>query len=287
MHPCVEAFFDPATSTFSYVVYEADGSACAVIDAVLDYDLRSGRTSTRSAERIVDFVRAHGLTVAWLLETHAHADHLSAAAWLRQHLGGKIAISAHIREVQQAFRHTFNLAPDFGLDGSQFDYLFEADEAFSIGNLAAVAMHVPGHTPADIAYRVGDTSLFVGDTLFMPDVGTARCDFPGGSAAQLYRSIRRILALPDDTRLYLCHDYPPDSRQPSCCSTVRQQRMSNIHVRDGIFEPDFIAMRTRRDAELDLPLLMVPSIQINIRAGTLPPPEQNGVSYLKIPLNAL
>jgi glyoxylase-like metal-dependent hydrolase (beta-lactamase superfamily II) len=287
MRPYVEPFFDPATSTFSYVVYEADGGACAVIDAVLDYDLRSGRTATRSAERIIDFVRARGLNVVWLLETHAHADHLSAAAWLRQQLGGKIGISARIRDVRQAFRHTFNLGPEFCLDGSQFDYLFEADEAFRIGNLAAVAMHVPGHTPADIAYRVGDTSLFVGDTLFMPDVGTARCDFPGGCAAQLYRSIRRILALPDGTRLYLCHDYPPDSRLPSCCSTVRQQRMSNIHVRDGITKSEFIAMRTRRDAELDLPLLILPSIQVNIQAGTMPPPELNGVRYLKIPINLL
>lgn len=285
MQPCVEAFFDPATATFSYVVYEARGSACAIVDAVLDYDHRSGCVSTRNAGRIVDFVRAQRLTVEWLLETHAHADHLSAAAFLRKELGGRIAISAHIQEVQHAFRHTFNLEPGFLLDGSQFDHLFGDDESFQIGNLTAVAMHVPGHTPADIAYKVGESAVFVGDTLFMPDIGTARCDFPGGSAAQLYRSIQRILALPADTRLYLCHDYPPNQRAPNHCCTVLQQRKANIHVRDGVQESEFISMRSLRDASLELPLLIVPSIQVNIRAGEMPPPEANGVCYLKMPIN--
>lgn len=283
----IEPFFDAASSTFSYVVFEADGGDCAIIDSVLGYDPASGRTSTAGADRIAAFVHAHRLRAQWLLETHAHADHLSAAAYLRGRLGGRIGISARIGEVQGAFRRTFNLEPDFRVDGSQFDQLFGDGERFHIGAIPAVAMQVPGHTPADLAYRIGDDAVFVGDTLFMPDVGTARCDFPGGDAATLYRSIRRLLELPADTRLYLCHDYPPAGRGPSCVTSVGAQRADNIHVRDGIGEAAFIAMRRARDATLDLPALIVPAIQVNIRAGTLPPAEDNGVRYLKVPIDVL
>lgn len=288
----VEAFFDPVTSTVTYVVYEAPGSHCAIIDSVLDYDPKAGRTSTASADRVIAFVRAQRLTVDWLLETHAHADHLSAAPYLRQQLGGRIAIGEQIRTVQRTFRPIFNLEPEFRLDGSQFDYLFAPDEIFQIGNLRAQAWHVPGHTPADMAYRVesaGDDSdiVFVGDTLFMPDVGTARCDFPGGDAHHLYQSIQRLLSLPPDTRLMMCHDYPPAGREPAWETTVAAQRAGNIHVRDGISEADFVSMRERRDATLAMPTLILPAIQINIRAGDLPPPEANGTRYLKIPLDRL
>lgn len=288
----VEAFFDPVTSTVTYVVYEAPGSHCAIIDSVLDYDPKAGRTSTASADRVIAFVRAQRLTVDWLLETHAHADHLSAAPYLRQQLGGRIAIGEQIRTVQRTFRPIFNLEPEFRLDGSQFDYLFAPGEIFQIGNLRAQAWHVPGHTPADMAYRVesaGDDSdiVFVGDTLFMPDVGTARCDFPGGDAHHLYQSIQRLLSLPPDTRLMMCHDYPPAGREPAWETTVAAQRAGNIHVRDGISEADFVSMRERRDATLAMPTLILPAIQINIRAGDLPPPEANGTRYLKIPLDRL
>ncbi|ATE59312.1 MBL fold metallo-hydrolase [Thauera sinica] len=282
---CIEPFFDPPSATFSYVVFEADGTDCAIIDSVLGYDLSSGRTSTDGAERIVAFVQAHRLRVQWLLETHAHADHLSAAAYLRERLGGRMGVSARIAEVQETFRHTFNLEPGFRADGSQFDHLFGDGEHFHIGAVPAVAMQVPGHTPADLAYCVGDDAVFVGDTLFMPDVGTARCDFPGGDAAILYRSIRRLLSLPPDTRLYVCHDYPPAGRGPDCVSSIGAQRDGNLHVRDGIGEAAFIAMRRARDATLDLPRLIVPAIQVNIRAGALPPAEDNGVRYLKVPID--
>ncbi|HEV7817145.1 MAG TPA: MBL fold metallo-hydrolase [Janthinobacterium sp.] len=293
MQARVQHFFDSASSTFTYVVYESDGSACAIIDPVLNYDARSGRLSSDAAERVIEFVTARRLTVQWLLETHAHADHLSGAAFLRQRLGGKIAISARITEVQQAFRHTFNFEPEFRLDGAQFDHLFGADEAFQIGALPAVAMQVPGHTPADIAYRIGSDAVFVGDTMMMPDVGSARCDFPGGSALMLYRSIQRILSLAPETRLFVCHDYPPANsegkppRPVSCESSVGEQRKYNIHVRDGIGEAEFIVTRTRRDTTLDLPALMLPSIQVNLRGGSLPSAEDNGVRYLKIPLDLL
>ncbi|AVA35863.1 MBL fold metallo-hydrolase [Cupriavidus metallidurans] len=285
MQPCVEPFFDPESGTFSYVVYEADGSECAIIDSVLGYDPRSGRTSTTGAERIIEFVRGHQLTVQWLLETHVHADHLSAAAFLRRQLGGKVGISARIGEVQRAFGHAFNLEPNLRLDGTQFDHLFAEDASFFIGTLPARVIPVPGHTPADVAYQVGADTVFVGDTIFMPDVGTARCDFPGGDAASLFRSIRRLLDLPAETSLYLCHDYPPSHRQPRCKSSVGEQRLSNIHIRDGIGESDFIKMRTTRDAVLALPLLIVPSIQVNVRAGELPAAESNGVRYLKVPID--
>ncbi|MBK8065791.1 MAG: MBL fold metallo-hydrolase [Betaproteobacteria bacterium] len=286
MNPLVQAFFDPATWTISYVLYEAPGSACAIIDPVLDYDPKSGRTRTASAERIVAFVREHDLKVEWILETHAHADHMSAGAWLRSQLGGKLAIGENIRTVQKVFRDIFNLEPEFRADGTQFDHLFAAGERFRIGNLDAQVWFVPGHTPACAAYLIGD-AVFVGDTLFMPDVGSARCDFPGGDARTLYASVRRILALPPQTRIYVCHDYPPAGRAVRWETSVAEQRADNIHVRDGIAEAEFVAMRTARDKTLEMPTLILPSIQVNIRAGEPPPAEGNGMRYLKIPLNAL
>ena len=286
MKPQVQAFFDPATGTVSYVVYDARGGSAAIVDPVLDYDAKSGRTATRSVERLVAFVREQRLTVQWILETHAHADHLSAAPFLRAQLGGRIAIGEAIRTVQGVFKQIFNLEPEFRLDGSQFDHLFRDGERFRIGSLEAEAMHVPGHTPADVAYRIGDV-VFVGDTLFLPDVGTARADFPGGDARTLYRSIRRLLALPGGTRLFVCHDYPPAGREPKWETTVAEERAANIHVKDGVEEDAFVALRTARDRTLDVPNLILPSIQVNVRAGQLPPPEANGVSYLKIPLNTL
>ena len=285
MKPQVQGFYDPATSTVSYVVYSADGADCAIIDSVLDYDPKSGRTGTASADQIVAFVREHGLNTVWLLETHAHADHLSAAPYLQQQLGGRIGIGAGIRGVQHAFAKIFNRQGEKE-DGSQFDHLFEADEDFMIGPLQARALHVPGHTPADIAYQVGD-AVFVGDTMFMPDVGSARCDFPGGCASDLYRSVRRLLSLPDETRLFMCHDYPPAGRAPRWETTVAEQRAANIHIGDGISEAQFVEMRTKRDATLQMPVLILPAIQVNLSAGHLPEPEDNGVRYLRIPLNAL
>lgn len=287
MTPQIQAFFDPVTATVTYVVHEpAPGGACAIIDSVLDYDPKSGRTTTASADRVAAYVREHGLRTEWLLETHAHADHLSAAPYLQRQLGGTIAIGESIRTVQGVFKKIFNLEPQFHLDGSQFGHLFADGETFQIGALAASAMHVPGHTPADMAYRIGD-AVFVGDTLFMPDVGTARCDFPGGDAHRLYRSIHRLLSLPADTTLYMCHDYPPAGREAAWRTTVAAQRAGNIHVRDGITEDDFVAMRTGRDATLSMPALILPAIQVNIRAGHFPPAEDNGVRYLKIPVDAL
>lgn len=286
MQPSIEAFFDSVTCTVSYVVYDRPGGRAAIIDPVLDYDPKAGRTTTASAQRLIRFVQEHELAVDWILETHAHADHLSAAHYLRQQLGGRVAIGDHIRQVQGVFKRLFNLEPGFAQDGSQFDHLFGDGEAFPIGTLRAEALFVPGHTPADMAYRIGD-AVFVGDTLFMPDVGTARCDFPGGNAHTLYASIRRLLSLPPQTRLYMCHDYPPAGREPAWQTTVAEQRRANIHVHDGVDEAQFVAMRTARDATLDMPVLILPAVRVNIRAGTLPAPEANGVSYLKIPLNAL
>lgn len=284
MNPHIQAFFDSVTATVTYVVH--DGSACAIIDSVLDYDPKSGRTSTAGADRVVEYVRQQGLQTQWLLETHAHADHLSAAPYLQRQLGGVIAIGQSIRTVQGVFKQVFNLEPEFQLDGSQFGRLFADGETFSIGKLTATAIHVPGHTPADMAYLIGDAA-FVGDTMFMPDVGTARCDFPGGDAHELYRSIQRLLALPGGTRLFMCHDYPPAGRDAHWQTSVAEQRSSNIHVRDGISEDEFVSMRTRRDATLGMPTLILPAIQVNIRAGHFPPPEDNGVRYLKIPVNGL
>ena len=286
MQAQVKAFFDPATWTVSYVVFDAPGGHCALVDSVLDYDPKSGRTRPDSADQLIAFVREQNLTVDWILETHAHADHLSAAPYLRKHLGGKIAIGGKITQVQNVFKGIFHLEPEFATNGSQFDHLFEDGDTFAIGTLQAQALSVPGHTPACMAYQVGD-AVFVGDTLFMPDVGTARCDFPGGNAHTLYQSGRKLLSLPPETRLFMCHDYPPEGREAQWECTVADQRARNIHVHDGVSEAEFVAMRTKRDAGLAMPVLILPSVQVNIRAGELPPPEANGVSYLKIPLNAL
>ncbi len=284
--PEVHGLFDPATWTVTYVVHSGPGSACAIVDSVLDYDPKSGRTRHESADRVIDYVQAHDLTVAWILETHAHADHLSAAPYLKAKLGGKIAIGRHITQVQQAFKGVFNLEPEFKLDGSQFDHLFGDGDTLPLGSLEGRVIAVPGHTPACVAYQFGD-AVFVGDTLFMPDVGTARCDFPGGDAKILYASVRKLLSLPPQTRLFLCHDYPPNGRPVCFETTVAAQRAHNIHVHDGISETEFVALRTRRDATLDMPVLILPAVQVNIRAGKFPPADDNGVRYLKIPLNAL
>ena len=284
--PQIQSVFDATTSTVTYIVHDGPGTVCAIIDPVLDYDPKSGRTRSISADKVVDFVTANELRVEWILETHAHADHLTAAPYLKGKLGGKIAIGHKITAVQQVFKQVFNLEPGFRVDGSQFDVLFEDDEVFHIGRLEARAMAVPGHTPACVAYQVGD-AVFVGDTLFMPDVGTARCDFPGGDAKALYASVHRILGLPPETPLFMCHDYPPQNRSVAFETTVAAQRAANIHVRDGITEAQFVEMRTRRDATLEMPVLILPSVQINIRAGERPPSESNGISYLKIPMDAL
>lgn len=290
----IEGHFDPATWTVSYLVIDRPTRACAIVDSVLDYDPKSGRTSHASADRLVARVRERDLRVAWILETHVHADHLSAAPYLKGQLGGRLGIGAHIRAVQQVFGKLFNAGPEFARDGSQFDHLFEDGEAFSIGGLVGHAMHTPGHTPACMTYVVGEgggparpDAAFVGDTLFMPDYGTARCDFPGGDARTLYRSINRVLSLPAETQLYMCHDYQPGGRDVRFVSTVGEERAHNIHVRDGIGEDAFVAMRTARDAMLGMPVLILPSVQVNMRAGELPPPEDNGTRYIKIPLNAL
>ena len=286
----IESFFDEASSTFSHLVLDRETGQCALVDSVLDYDPKSGRTRTTGAERLVARVRELGAQVQWLLETHVHADHLSAAPWLKAQLGGQIAIGAQITTVQKTFGTLFNAEPGFARDGSQFDHLFRDGDTFAIGGLRATALHTPGHTPACMTYLVEDGdahAAFVGDTLFMPDYGTARCDFPGGDAATLFRSVRRVLALPGDTQLYMCHDYRPGGRPLAHVSTVAEQRAANVHVHDGIAEADFVAMRQARDATLDMPVLILPSVQVNMRAGHLPPPEDNGVSYLKIPLNAL
>ena len=282
----IEPFFDPATGTVSYIVWDTATRAAAIIDPVLDFEFRSGSTQTASAERIIQRVRDAGLSVQWILETHAHADHLSSARHIQGVLGGRIAIGENIRQVQAVFKKLYNLERTFLPDGSQFDHLFKDGEVFQLGSVPVTALLVPGHTPADMAY-VLDGAVFVGDTLFMPDVGSARCDFPGGDARTLYRSMRRLLSLPGETRLFVCHDYPPVGRGPQWETTVAQQRAMNIHVRDGIDEAQFVAMRTARDVTLEVPTLILPSIQVNVRAGQLPPPDDNGVSYLRIPLNAL
>jgi glyoxylase-like metal-dependent hydrolase (beta-lactamase superfamily II) len=286
MNPTVHGLFDPGTWTVTYVVHNGPGTPCAIIDSVLDYDPKSARTRHDSADRVIDYVRDLGLRVEWILETHAHADHLSAAPYLKERLGGQVAIGARITQVQKVFKDVFHLEPEFRLDGSQFDHLLQEGETFAVGELTGSVMFVPGHTPACVAYRFGD-AVFVGDTLFMPDVGTARCDFPGGDARTLYASVQRILSLPPATRLFMCHDYPPVGRQVKFETTVAEQRARNIHVHEGIDEDAFVDMRTRRDATLDMPVLILPSVQVNIRAGQLPPAEANGVTYLKIPVNAL
>ena len=284
--PQVHGIFDPATWTVTYVVYEKEGSACAIIDSVLDYDPKSGRTRTDSADKVIEFVKQKNLKVEWILETHAHADHLTAAPYLKQTLGGKTAIGDHITTVQQVFKGIFNLEQSFATNGSQFDHLLKDGEEFHFGALSGTTMYVPGHTPACVAFQIGD-AVFVGDTMFMPDVGTARCDFPGGDAKTLYGSVKKILSLPGDTRLFMCHDYPPTDRPVAFETTVAEQRAKNIHVHDGISEAQFVDMRTKRDATLEMPVLILPAVQVNIRAGEMPPKDENGVAYLKIPVNAL
>ena len=281
----IRSFFDPATYTVTHVVSDLATQRAAIIDSVLDYDPKSGRTATRSADAVIAHVRDAGLTVDWHLETHAHADHLSAAPYLKAQLGGRIAIGEHIRDVQRVFKGLFNAA-DLRTDGGEFDHLFQDGETFAIGQLQARVLHTPGHTPACVSYVVG-RDAFVGDTLFMPDYGTARCDFPGGDARVLYQSIRKLLALGDDLRLHLCHDYMPGGREVRWETTAGEERQGNIHVREGVTEDEFVQMRTARDRTLDMPVLMLPAVQVNARAGRLPPAEDNGIAYLKIPLNAL
>ena len=286
----IESFFDPATSTFSYLLLDPQSRRCALIDSVLDYDPKAGRTATHSADCLIERVQTLGATVDWILETHVHADHLSAAAYLKARLGGRTGIGDRVPVVQRFFAGLFNEGAGFAVDGRQFDHLFEDGEVFQVGGLRFEVMHTPGHTPACVAYRVENgerDAVFVGDTLFMPDAGSARCDFPGGDAHLLYRSVRRLLALPPETRLYLCHDYPPDERPVAGVTTVGEERGQNIHLRDGIAEEDFVRLRQARDATLAMPVLLLPSVQVNMRAGALPDAEANGIRYLKIPLDAL
>jgi len=283
----VESFFDEPTNTASYVIHDPATRQAAIIDSVLNFDAAAGRTSTGSADAIVDYVRRKALTVGWLLETHAHADHLSAAPYLQQTLGGKLAIGREIITVQNVFGKIFNVGTEFARDGSEFDRLLDDGDRFSIGDIPAIALHVPGHTPADMAYVVGDV-VFTGDTLFMPDYGTARADFPGGDARHLYRSIHRLLSLPGETRLFLCHDYKAPGRDRFVWeTTVGAERSGNVHVHEGVGEDAFVAMRTERDATLGMPKLILPSVQVNMRAGHLPQPEANGTRYLKLPLDTL
>lgn len=282
----IRPFFDTQTGTVSYVVSDNATRAAAAIDPVLDYDFKSGRTATAAVDSMLAYLRAEGLALQWILETHVHADHLSAAHYLQESAGGRIAIGENIREVQATFKKIYNLDDSFLPDGSQFDHLFKDGETFMIGEVEVRALLVPGHTPADMAYVV-DGAAFVGDTLFMPDVGSARADFPGGDAHTLFRSMRRLLDLPPATRLFVCHDYPPEGREAKWETTVAEQRTSNIHVHDGIGEEEFVAMRTARDASLEVPTLILPSLQVNVRAGRLPPSDENGISYLRIPLNVL
>ncbi|MEC4589445.1 MULTISPECIES: MBL fold metallo-hydrolase [Nitrospirillum] len=287
MAPDVQAFFDDATNTVTYLVADPASGAAAIIDSVLDFDPKSGRTGTASADRIIAAVRARGLSVQWILETHIHADHLSAAPYLQRALGGRTGIGAEVRQTQAIFGRLFNLGSGFATDGRQFDHLFQDGEAAALGGLTVRVLLTPGHTPADVSYVIGDAA-FVGDTLFQPDYGSARTDFPGGDAATLYRSVRRLLDLPPETRLFTAHDYKAPGRDHYAWeSTVADQRARNIHLRDGVDEAAFVALRRQRDASLDTPRLLLPSVQVNVRAGNLPPPEDNGVRYLKIPLDAL
>ncbi|HTI02232.1 MAG TPA: MBL fold metallo-hydrolase [Acidisoma sp.] len=285
--PEVTAFFDEPTNTASYVIRDPRSPSCAVVDSVLDFDAAAGRTDTRSADAIIAFIRKEGLAIEWILETHVHADHLSAAPYIKERLGGRLGIGANIRVVQDIFGKVFNAGTEFQRDGSQFDHLFQDGERFTIGGMAAVALHTPGHTPACMTYVVEDAA-FVGDTLFMPDFGTARADFPGGDAAMLYRSARRVLSLPEETRLFLCHDYKAPGRDTYAWeTTVAAERAGNVHMHDGVTEADFVAMREARDRTLSMPKLILPSVQVNMRAGEMPPPENDGHRYLKIPINRL
>lgn len=286
-NPIVTAFFDEPTNTISYVVADPETKACAVVDSLLDYDAASGRTSTVSADRLIAFVKAQGLTVEWIIDTHVHADHLTAAPYVREKLGGKTAIGEHVATVQRVFGEIFNEGQSFHTDGSQFDHLFKDGETYTVGRLEARAIHTPGHTPACMSHLIGD-ALFVGDTIFMPDYGTARCDFPGGDAGTLYDSIQTLFALPDQTRMFLCHDYKAPGRDTyEWETTVGAEKRTNIHVKTGISRDEFIAMRTARDKTLAMPHLILPSVQVNMRAGEMPPAEDNGVRYMKVPINAL
>jgi glyoxylase-like metal-dependent hydrolase (beta-lactamase superfamily II) len=285
--PVIKAFFDEPTFTVSYVVHDPESRRAAIVDSVLDYDPASGRTSFSSADTIIAYAEEKNLSIDWLLETHAHADHLSAAPYLKQKLGGKIAIGEHIVTVQDVFGRVFNAGSDFRRDGSDFDHLFADGDTFQVGRLDVIVLHVPGHTPACIAYVIGD-AVFVGDTMFMPDYGTARADFPGGDARRLYQSARRILALPSYSRLFMCHDYLPEGRTHYVWeTTVEAERNGNVHAHDGVSEDEFVTMREARDKTLGMPKLILPSVQVNMRAGYMPPPEENGMTYLKIPVNAL
>jgi len=287
MRPVVKSFFDAGTNTVTYVVHDLATSEAAIIDSVLDFDHASGRTSFASADAVITYVKELGLRVQWLLETHAHADHLSAAPYLQEKLGGKLAIGEKITKVQDVFGKLFNAGSEFQRDGSDFDHLFSDGDTFTIGGISASVMHVPGHTPACVAYVIGDAA-FVGDTMFMPDYGTARADFPGGDARQLFRSLRRVLSLPAKTRLFMCHDYLPQGRSEYVWeTTVAEERAGNIHAHDGITEDQFVQMREARDATLDMPRLILPSVQVNMRGGHMPPPDENGITYLKLPVNAV
>ncbi len=285
--PDVTGFFDEATNTISYVVADPDTQHCAIVDSLLDYDQASGRTTTNSADKLVAFVRQNGLTCEWIIDTHVHADHLTAAPYIREQLGGKTAIGDKIPVVQRVFGEIFNEGQSFHTDGSQFDHLFEPGESYRVGNIEARALPTPGHTPACMTHLIGD-AMFVGDTIFMPDFGTARCDFPGGDAGTLYDSIQMLFDFPDETRMFLCHDYKAPGRGEFVWeTTIGEQKRSNIHVKDGTSREDFIKMRNARDAMLDMPKLILPSVQVNMRAGDMPPPEDNGIRYMKVPINAL
>ena len=284
MNPLVESFYDPPTATFSHVVYDREGGHAAIVDPVMDFDPASAHTMFDSAQRLLDFVAKRRLTVEWILETHAHADHLSAAAWLRDRTGAKVAIGRGICGVQAQFKTMFGLEDSFAVDGRQFDHLFADGDTFAIGDLSGRVIATPGHTADSLSYVIGD-AVFIGDTMFAPDTGTARADFPGGDAATLYRSIRRLFELPGETRVFLCHDYPPDGREPRAQTTIAAQREHNVHLGGEVAEETFVRMREARDAGLPVPRLILPALQVNIRGGDLPPPEPNGVRYLRLPLN--
>jgi glyoxylase-like metal-dependent hydrolase (beta-lactamase superfamily II) len=287
LRPDVTPFFHADSGTWTYVVVDPGTGEALVIDPVLDFDAKSGRTATASVQSVLDAVTTRGLRLRWVLETHAHADHLSAGAWLRRQApGAKLGIGEGIREVQATFKPIFNLGDDFPIDGSQFDHLFRDGETFPLGGLECEVIATPGHTNDSVSYRIGD-ALFVGDSLFMPDGGTARCDFPGGDAGRLFHSIRRLYALPDDTRVFVCHDYGPGGRPVACETSIGAEKRGNIHVRDGVSEQDYVVVRTTRDKTLSMPALLLPSVQVNIRGGQLPPPEDNGIRYLKLPLDQL
>jgi len=284
--PEVTAFFDPKTNTISYVVQDPGSKACAVVDSVMDIDYAAGRISYESADRIIDFVRENGLTVDWLIETHVHADHLSGAPYIQEKLGGRIGIGENIRTVQDTFGKVFNEGTEFQRDGSQFDHLFRDGDTYTVGGMTCFAMHTPGHTPACMTHVMGNAA-FVGDTLFMPDGGTARADFPGGDAHELYHSIRKVLSLPEETRLFMCHDYGPNGRDIQWETTVREEKEHNIHVGRGKTKEDFVKFRTERDATLAMPRLIIPSLQVNMRAGEMPPADKDGKTFLKVPVNTL